>query len=63
MTLIYISVFAINEHHELNTPQEMAAECLENLEFQGDTWMDALDKAYDWLRVNRRDGFVYHVWC
>ena len=32
-------------------------------EFEADTWMEALDKAYDWLKVNRKATCSYHVYC
>ena len=38
MTLIYITVQRITEPHE---PDDI----LDNMEFSGDTWMDALDAA------------------
>jgi len=58
MSAVYVSVLRYN----FDQPQ-LEAECLENWEFTADTWMEALDKAYDWLKTNRREELAYHVWC
>ena len=52
MSVVYITV------RQIETETVMA-----NLEFTGDTWMDALDNAYTWLKVNRIESNCYHVWC
>ena len=32
-------------------------------EFDGADWMEALDAAYAWLKVNRKATCTYHVYC
>lgn len=56
MTLVYITCKLITEPGQ---PENV----LGNWEFNGADWMEALDKAYDWLKINRRADCVYNVWC
>ena len=52
MSLVYITIMQIGTEV-----------VLANMEFAGDTWMDALDNAYTWLKANRIKSNCYHVWC
>lgn len=57
MTEIYISVNDIVEDDaEPRTEGEI-------IEFSADTWMLALDYAYDWLKSNRVPTKTYHVYA
>jgi hypothetical protein len=56
MSTVYITICAI-------VPGKPSREVLETLEFEADTWMDALDAAYNWLKQNQKETCSYHVYC
>ena len=45
MEFVWISVLRIPE-----PGTQCDSECVANYSFEGETWMDSLDKAYAWLR-------------
>ena len=58
MEFVWISVLRIPE-----PGTQCDSECVANYSFEGETWMDSLDKAYAWLREHREERFTYHVWA
>jgi len=56
MTLVYVTEQEIREDGK-------ESDAIGNYEFAGDTWMDALEMAYEWLKYHRNEKNYYHVWC
>jgi hypothetical protein len=55
-SVVYVAV------HLIVAPGE-PEQVLNVFEFSGDTWMEALDAAYHWLKINRKETCSYHVYC
>ena len=56
MSTVYIAI-------RLIVPVGHPEQVLDVLEFEGATWMDALDAAYAWLKQHRKPTCTYHVYC
>lgn len=54
--MVYITCTLIVEPGQPEVP-------MGSWEFTGADWMQALDAAYAWLKINRRADCAYHVWC
>lgn len=55
MNTVYVAVRLIVEPGQ---PEQV----LGCWEFKADDWMQALDKAYAWLKANRKSTCAYHVY-